>query len=290
MTSCVPLVTRCVWNPTTCKGANNFVPGTTPCTLTTGASRRARLVAGGTFFRSIQPGVSANNITVKSEWLDGSGTPTTNEELVQTVRLTVSDGNVTEVFTEAQITADSPGVWTINAIPGLRADVNTNSTLITMPEDDAIESWTASTDDSNHLDFFAETNLSGGQVGPSSAGGIRTGPSFDLVLINDTETPNGPIADKLNEATDEQRDITGEMGFFNGLDFSGSFAIDFVCVEDTVQYQNLISGSPPLSPREAIEAFDCSQPIEILTGSPPTPTPFELPADPTPCAQDADPF
>ncbi len=225
MAICVPKHIICNWY------TPSFIPGTANCVLQSYNEVRARLVSGGTFFRSIEPGSKGNNIELKVTWeyQDGSGNwiETIIDTEVQRVHLYVYyKGNLVEEFTAPQDGADDGMgnfVWN-SGIPDLRNTVNNNSNYITMPTIDVQQPWDSSTDDQDHLGHFDTTSLTGGVAGPSDPSSvsppIRTGPYYDLILISSSEVPNGPIPDKLNNGS--MVDVN-RIYYWNGacwLDFS----------------------------------------------------------------------
>ena len=186
----------------------DFTPGPTPCTLQSATERRSRLVAGGTFFRSIGFSVSENSIQIKCEQLSyiytGSGTillPVIGDTITETFRITITKGIVTETFdavqgSEYQSVEDPPTVFTdtwvitTSAIPSFRSQINGTSTLITVPASDGIQPWNAGTDDAVTMSTFAYTNMAGGlPTAPSVT--IRTGPIYSILQLTGTEDING---------------------------------------------------------------------------------------------------
>lgn len=186
----------------------DFTPGPIPCTLQDTIERRGRLVAGGTFFRSIGFSVSENSIQIKCEQVSyiyaGTGTillPVVGDTITETLRITITKGAAVEIFNATQISEyqsveDPPTVFTdmwvvtTSAIPSFRSQINGTSTLITMPSIDGIQPWDSGVDDADSMSVFAVTNMTGGSpVAPSSA--IRTGPIYSILHFTGTEDING---------------------------------------------------------------------------------------------------
>lgn len=116
-TVCVPKFYSChLIDPITWPYSTGFVPGPTNCVLQFTAERRARLVAGGAFFRSVGFGAGEDVITVACDWLDGGSLVTTNINLMQFARLTVTDGLITNVFTAPQVVDNIIGVDDISLV------------------------------------------------------------------------------------------------------------------------------------------------------------------------------
>jgi len=175
----------------------DFVAGATLCTLQVFSERKSRLEAGGTLFRSVEVGTPTNNISISCEWQTALGEQTSIPDDVTQVEVVITDGTTIETYNTPQSYTDPN--WVVSAIPDLRNQINTTnpSSLIRMPEFDTDERFVEPVDivdtvDADHLAEFTAPNLSGGNGAPDVAGlvGLRTGPSFSLVLIDSSEINN----------------------------------------------------------------------------------------------------
>lgn len=192
MAICVPKHVICNWYVPT------FVAGTTPSLLQETDETRARLVAGGSFFRSVDVGPYTNNIQVTSTWEvnDGGwrvynpGAPDFDTLLdIGRVRLSLSTGVPAqdESYTATQTYTGGSPAWTVNAIPSLRTQLS-SSNLVTMPVSDIQQPWNIGLD-ADHLEEF-DSFLAGGTGGPTTPtglAGIRTGPAQSLIYIKNSE-------------------------------------------------------------------------------------------------------
>jgi len=192
----------------------DFTPSATKCVLQTFDERKARLASGNSFFRSLDVGADEDDIIILSQWLDASAAVTVVASDVATVRLTISkSGASTEIFSASQ-TFDASVVWTLDARPALASQINLSSSLISMNKCDIETSsvLSGSSGGSNAFqNFFASTNLAGGDGGPTTipTSSIRTGPAQALVLINLSELSNsiGNLVEILE--TREWRNVIG---------------------------------------------------------------------------------
>lgn len=170
----------------------NFTPsvgsGGPDCAAPVYEERRARLFAGGTFFRSKNGGESANLISIE---LLSSGSP-----IGWSLNVYV-DGVLEETFTTTQTeVGGSPCPPQVAA--ALRVDVNANSNVIEMPPIDYGGSAVATdpifdTTSSDPLipgdrcvTSFGPTPLSGGDGPPTddtTLPTIRTGPERSLIIL-----------------------------------------------------------------------------------------------------------
>lgn len=190
----------------------NFTSGSTPSILQSINERRARLYKEqqpspplGVFFRSITSDNIANNIQIKCDWYDGptssgsvTGNITTNQANVQSVRLEITDGSVIEVYAADQSGSGLPFVWTTSAIPSLRSQINTNSILITMPTLDDFSGWDASSQEDDHISYFAFEFLTGAIGIPNDPSTVRTGPIYSIINIAETDQHPDGIIDSSN--------------------------------------------------------------------------------------------
>jgi len=192
----------------------DFTPSATKCVLQTFDEKKARASAGNSHFRSVDVGADEDNIVVSLDWIAAAGSVTMVDSDVSTVRLTISkSGASTEIFSASQ-EHDASVVWTIDGRLELASQVNASSALITMNKCDLETSFvlSGSSGGSNAFqNFFASTNLAGGDGGPTPipTSSIRTGPFQALVLINLSELSNsiGNLVEILE--TREWRNVIG---------------------------------------------------------------------------------
>lgn len=178
----------------------NFIPGNQPCAIPIFTEKRARLKAGGTFFRSKGAGLDKNNIQLS---LIESPTDTFILNVYKDGTLVESFGPYTQIPNSS-----TPGECSTSIFPSLRYDINLNSNYIEMPtldegasEIQGSNTWNASTDESTCATAFTLTNLSGGDGGPANINDMspppRTGPQRSLIafdmseIVNDNHTDNG---------------------------------------------------------------------------------------------------
>lgn len=220
MGECVPNHIACEWHEP------DFVSGSEGCSLTTFNESKARLLIGGTFFRSIGIGSNQNNISVESVWqVDDGGLRDYNGatdletdvvEVLVTIRINgivqaPSPYHVPQVG--VTVTGGSPEFnytnWTTSAIDGLRTLLS-SSIILNMPDIDlkvdgagSPNTWNRFVDEGSHLTEFS-ASLSGGSGGPADGTqdftDIRTGPIYNLVFIVESEvnTDDGSV-DDVNE-------------------------------------------------------------------------------------------
>jgi len=207
---CVPQHVVCGWY------TPDFDASSDPCTLQSFDERRARLGAGGTFFRSKNAGPRNNNIKIESTWLtntlDGNFQPigtlvgTSDPLLFNSVRLKVYNGTelVEEWFaTQSQTDPGDPGgeppvdpTW-ISGVPSLQSRINadTNS-IIEMNIKDVQFPWPMFDENDDEIvptfmGMFPITRMSGATGGPTNPKThrpkIRTGPAQSIILIANSE-------------------------------------------------------------------------------------------------------
>lgn len=169
-------------NPTYTYRPAQFTASNESCRMPVFHEHRARLTAGGTFFRTVQQSKSQNLTAL---------------ELTST-QLNVYYDNVLREQFNATSGAGS--------IAALRALVNNTSTIIEMPMvlTDIFDSRTVENDGvGGGLTPFTLTRMSGGDGGPTDGLGIeaiRTGPERTLVMIATTEDINGrPILKRFDQ-------------------------------------------------------------------------------------------
>lgn len=193
--------------------------------------KRARLFAGGTFFRSKNAGSSANLIAVE----------VINVTVGSGILLNVyNDGTLVETY--GPVASDNVSPCSPTAADDFRSLVNANTnSLIEMPpidyggepfattavfdEDNAPEDMVPGDDCMN---LFPPTNLSGGEGPPTddqTLASIRTGPERSLVIVKLTEIINNDPTDdgKLVEPPFEK------VRQWNGVDWVG-YAPNSDCV------------------------------------------------------------
>lgn len=188
-----------------CRPPYDFVPDFRPdgqCTAPGFVEKRARLFAGGTFFRSKNAGSSQNLIAVQFT-KPGS-----------TVVLNVyNNGVLVESFdsgTFSEIPPPEPSECDGDVAKALRTLVNSGSDFIEMPpidhggtsfgpEEFIASNSPSSTPPGDDCDtLFGPTNLSGGSGPPTTEAGlagIRTGPQRALVIVQLTEVINNNSSD-----------------------------------------------------------------------------------------------
>lgn len=144
MASCTPKHIACGWYSPT-NGSPPFVAGNESCILQSFSESRARLAAGGTFFRSVNFGSYANNIQISSTWqVLNAGSPVTYSDYdvgihdlfdVARVELIITrpDG-LLEIYHADQSYVGSPLYWSTNAIPALRELIG-SGVLLTCPDE-----------------------------------------------------------------------------------------------------------------------------------------------------------
>lgn len=169
----------------------NFIPSSTPCEIPSYVEHRARGVGGQIFFRSINFGSNQNTIEING--ILGAITYQFGQA-IQTITVTITDGNITEEFECTQIQNETTMMWDGSGVLSMRGIINGTSTLITIPN--------RGTDpedilgiDPDQLSNFSIT-LSGGMGGPTDGSiieSIRTGPDATLIAIKSSEDDNGNV-------------------------------------------------------------------------------------------------
>jgi len=203
------------YNPLICGNYSpNFTAGAVPCTLQSVARvARARLLAGNTFFRSVQ---TAAFVDVNSINLNCTVTPLGIVGTVQSeqVDLIITDefGVVNPTISIIQeIDLGSPTTCISHGPSLLRAALTGNPSVIMPPSDDGDggSGWSIVGPTPPNLEpcFIIpfNANLSGGIGLPPGGDGssIRTGPTFTLMHIQEAETgPAGEIDINVNEISE----------------------------------------------------------------------------------------
>ena len=244
---CVPKHIVCDWY------APVFTPGPTGCTLPIYSESKARLLIGGSFFRSKDIGAQTNEIWISSTWqVHAGGSPNDWRDYnagggdtiadVVGVDIIITNNVITEPYRADQIGAGSPP-WTLSGIPSLRSQLST-SQLVEMPEIDVQtvltspeDTWDSTADDDDHLAEFSSTYLSGGTSGPTTKAeldAIRTGPALTMVYIDTSEKGNadGSITE------------LGETRYWNGYCYKG-YTPDAPDCHDPADHTGSPAGSPP---------------------------------------------
>lgn len=162
----------------------NFVAGATPCTMSSENVSRSRLVAGGTFFRSIEHGAVYPNNSIILECIVTLVSDISDIQTYDVVfNVTDKDGIVTPYTFQQKYNSDLSTCIT-NGVTTLRDKLATNP-IVNMPIIDVIEPWDAATDDNPCLlTSFSKTALDGGVGLPIPPPTIRTGPTFTLYHAN----------------------------------------------------------------------------------------------------------
>ncbi len=172
-----------------------FTASSQDCIMPKCNETRARLFAGGTFFRSIIAGTSENFIYL------GITNPVNNTFVLKVERRDVVTGTVIETETysvdESVMVGIPPAPDQSTAIPALRNLVNTNSLMIRMmpraidatglvvtPPPDMYDS----TGDDSTISIFSSIPLQGAQGAPSPPPPtLRTGPERALYYVESSE-------------------------------------------------------------------------------------------------------
>lgn len=169
----------------------SFIPSDELCSAPTFVENRARLWAGGTFFRSKEVGPDGNEYVLQV--VDFSSTPGKNHSL----RITINGIEVErfDVFVGVSVIGEDPLATSYDP-PGfdeLRASVNQHSSFIEMPAR-GTDFFDLGGVDGAVLTPFGNTFMTGGTGGPrndSLLSQIRTGPDRTIIIIQTTEDQNG---------------------------------------------------------------------------------------------------
>jgi len=202
MSACLPKYIVCgTYTP-------DFTPGPQSCVLQATAERHARLVVGGTFFRSLLFGAGENSIQINCQQIGynytGTGTlasPHVGDVETVTLRMTITKGEKLEYYDTTQRrqyqSVEGPPlvfvnmwVWISNAISNFRSLINGVSMLVAMPSTDGIQPWNSGVNDQNHINTFGSTHFAHGSP-PAPSAAIRTGPTYTILQIASTEDGNG---------------------------------------------------------------------------------------------------
>ncbi len=191
-----------------CQPPYTYRPSSTPTEPAVAPSfreQRARLFAGGTFFRTKFGGPTANNIAV--EYLDVSGTIRVNVYENGGIVETFNTGLVPETPT-VNPTPPPPFTCTRTVNPQIRNIINSGSSYIEMPpldyggvEEGITPIWQSGNqpDDTPPGDdcasFFPVTNLTGGGTAIPPISSIWTGPERTLIIAEMSEIVNGDETD-----------------------------------------------------------------------------------------------
>lgn len=189
-----------------------FTASGTTCTIPVYNKHRARLFAGGTYFRSIFQSSDWNNITLSIHTSAGNHI------------LTVSHPDYpTETFSIQQAASIDGILPCTPGIAEMRTAVNhptTGSDIIEMPVRGSDVQFDAGGVDSLCLSTFTVTNMMGGSGAPTdgaSLATIRTGPSRSIIALQTMEDIDGtPITPPESERT-QQWNGTGWVEYSNSV-------------------------------------------------------------------------
>ena len=252
----------------------------TPCTLNIYTNTRATAEVGTTLFRAIVIGAEGNGISVSCRWLTEEMGPcgipvgtapyhtTTDILAMRSVEL-IAGG---KVYYAKQIASnDNPIAITHTAIPSLRAQVNQDNILLTMPE-----IHNGISHDDNHIGHFsATTSGATGERAPffASEGSpsiIRTGPIYALIYFTAEELKfsttdlDNPV---IGDLTDLTRSVVPNGYIDIVLDApvtlatptsypKPTFGYDYINFVPTITTSSLTGYSPISSPTAGIQIVD----------------------------------
>jgi hypothetical protein len=173
----------------------DFTAGSTSCTLQSAPLvTKSRLVAGGSFFRSVKDGGTGNVNAIVLECIltPRGGSPDVDDGIL---RITNVDGTIQDVPFVQKYGGGSPHCI-INGVDALRTALSGN-TIVTMPLLDDVQPWDASTNDAAcEMSAFGPTPMGGATVLPDATAAIRTGPAYSLFHVLQAETGDkGEITD-----------------------------------------------------------------------------------------------
>ncbi len=178
-----------------------FTAGPQPSILqSTNQVTKSRLLAGGTFFRSVKDGAtgSVNNIILECVVIPVS---VIGNIVTEDVVFTITDdmGNITTLPTiTQQLNAGSPTTICIQSgFAQLRSSLISNPDVVMPLDDSASSGWLQSVNEAFcFITSFGPTNMSGASVLPDGDSSIRTGPTYTLFHTVQAETGSkGQITD-----------------------------------------------------------------------------------------------
>lgn len=193
-----------------------FKPSSESCKIQSYSETRARLLAGGTFFRSKLVGSQWNSIvlTLTVSTLNAAGflnpSPSTHPRWNVSWSNTTSVAELTVQHTfsnyldyyyvqQGLVNVIPPPECTRHAPDALRTQVNTDTlAIIEMPTNDVQAPWNSSVDElTTCLLTTFTSSMSGGDSGPAGAANVRTGPEKAIIYINQSEinSPTGVLQD-----------------------------------------------------------------------------------------------
>lgn len=223
MSGCLPKPYALGWH------VPNFVNGSTPCVLQTFNETKARLVAGGALFRSVDVGYATNNITVECTIVcrDTNGvvacSTVANSDHYEDVTLIVNGTSVygpyTQRFTPGDPLVPTQDSWSGDVIAKFRTALAADpNTAVSIPMSDLVIAPPIS----DHMTPFAVAHLKSGSGGPSnpSAGSSAIVDVLYLKLFGRFTDPN-----PLNWTPDSivfQGDVSGIFPSKSILDIRGS--------------------------------------------------------------------
>ncbi len=196
-----PLICLPGWEP-------NFTAGSEPCTLqsveTVTKSRWDEPTAG--LFRSVQTGgsatVNAIQINCVVTEISGGATITENVEFNYTDPKGVWQTTITfqQAYTSTSpcvtVDAGSPGTITpVQRLRSLLSAIPVDEAVLIMPEDDTANTGYVAGDDDSICPLVSFTTTLKDALGlPPDSTGIRTGPTYALMHIENAETePDGSV-------------------------------------------------------------------------------------------------
>ena len=187
-----PLICPPGWEP-------NFTASSTSCTLQSGDVKRSRRTAGGALFRSVETGATnnVNNITIECTVIQISGDGTGNDVYEVTLNYTDANGVPQTPLVDTQTYDNVGGSWSSSAITAFRAAL-VASPILTMPTTDIPSGWTPASD-ADHMSAFASDALSGGVGLPDYSPTIRTGPTYALFHVANSDTAEDGSNEEVNE-------------------------------------------------------------------------------------------
>lgn len=194
-----------------------FTPSAESCRIKSYSETRARLSAGGTFFKSKSVGDQLNSIAltmnISTLTLNGFSNPSpsthpnwngswSSSTLVVELKVEHTYSNYLNYYYVAQGSQDLlslPAIVCLTHAPSLlRAQVTADTNaIIEMPTIDTLSGWNSSVAELTVclLTAFPTTNLSGGDSGPAGSNGVRTGPEKAIIHIKQSEinSPTGTL-------------------------------------------------------------------------------------------------
>ena len=244
----------------------------TPCALNSYTNIRAYKEVGGTLFRAIEIGAVGNAITVSCQWLTNEMSPCGNKVIGgEVVTVTAADMNSVKLIAGGK-TYYTTQTETHSGIPSLRAQVNQDNILLTMPDTHILAGFNA---DAAFIDNFGTTSLVGGSgvraplvalETPNNT--IRTGPIYALVrFLREELKTNDPDDPVIGDLTDITRSVVPNGYIDIVLDApvtlatptsypKPTFGYDYINFVPTITTSSLTGYSPISSPTAGIQIVD----------------------------------